>query len=107
MINFEGPIVVANSFYGPFFVQIHFTAHLECMLFCGPLGMHVILRPLGVQNLFCGHLECKIYFAAHLECMLFCFAVDDNGPFFENAPEQACEVIFRQHLKGRIQTQGK
>jgi len=87
------------------------------MLFCGPLGMHVILRPagnacyfaaawsakfillpLGVQNLFCCRLECKIYFAAAWNACYFAAAFRskfillsakiDNDPFFGNAPYQ-------------------
>jgi hypothetical protein len=45
------------------------------MVFCGPLGMPVILRPAGNA----------CYFAARWECLLFCFCAD-NDPFFGNAP---------------------
>jgi len=40
----------------------YFAARLECLLFCGPLGMPVILRPAWNA----------CYFAARLECLLFC-----------------------------------
>ncbi|RKZ86619.1 MAG: hypothetical protein DRR16_09180 [Candidatus Parabeggiatoa sp. nov. 3] len=52
MINFEAPILVTNLFCGPLGMPVilrpswnacYFAALLECLLFCGPLGMPVIL----------------------------------------------------------------
>ncbi|RKZ61712.1 MAG: hypothetical protein DRQ99_19985, partial [Candidatus Parabeggiatoa sp. nov. 3] len=41
----------------------YFAARLECLLFCGPLGMPVIFRP---------HLNSCYFAKARLECLLFC-----------------------------------
>ncbi|RKZ38321.1 MAG: hypothetical protein DRR00_34365, partial [Candidatus Parabeggiatoa sp. nov. 3] len=79
--------------------QIDFVAGLECLLFCGRIGMPVILRPDFRSKLilrpfwnacyFAALFSFKIDFAALLECLLFC------GPF-------GMPVILRPFFRSKL-----
>jgi hypothetical protein len=59
------------------------------MLFCGLLGMHVILRPAFRSCYFAARFSNPIYFAAAFQTQFILrIAKIDNDPFFWNAPVQ-------------------